>query len=158
MFDRVANTPIEIMRVDVPDGSVQRPRALKAQALPMGPALEWLKAAEALDKRLTKQEPGVLLDVLDFVCAYSSDWPSDAIRTNAAPAQIVNAFYLLKELNDPFAVAKQRKTEETERGLRMLEVLGKGGGGEMLTGLIEKHLKEASADSEKSSASTHGES
>lgn len=151
-FDRVANTPIDVLAVAVPDSqhaNVTHQKRLKAAALPMGRAMAWMKEAEALEKRLLAQEDGVLDDVLDFVCEYSPDWPADSIRVNAAPAQIVNAFYLLKELNDPFAVAKQKREEATERGLRMLEALGKTGSSS-INSLIDKHLKEASADSAKS--------
>lgn len=165
-FDRVANLPIEIMRVPVQDPSmlqVRHEKALKAAALPMRRAVEWMAGAAELDARLAAADAGkgdaqaALQAVLEYVLAYDPAWPAEAVREHASGPQIVNAFYLLRELNDPFAVAKSKKREEEERGLRMFEALAKAGN-PAVNSLIEKHLREASADSEKSSVLTPGKS
>ena len=158
-MERLLNTPVEVLRVPVPDArdkGVMRETKLTAAALPMRRAMEWLEEAKRMDARIAAADSGnedpvkVLADVAEFVAAYNPNWPADAICENATAVQIVEALYLLRELNDPFAVAKARKQAEEDRGLRMFEALAKANP-QAVQGLIDKHSQLASADSQKSS-------
>jgi len=133
--ERIArNTPMEIMRIAVPDGEVKRERAVMAQAKPMEPGLDWLQGAERIQERLDaasqdiRTDPESYLEALkqatEHVLAYNPDWPADAIRTEATGQQITGAMLTLMELNDPFAVRRKRQAEEIER---MIGIVGKDG-------------------------------
>jgi hypothetical protein len=150
----IANTPKSIMRIAVPDGSVKREKDIKATALPMLRAIEWLDEAKRLEAVMldaTTQEALMesMSAVVDAICDYDPDWPHDAIRENASAIQITNALSILMEMNDPLAAARAKKEEEAERGLKMLERLG---GGVNLQPLIEKHISEAFAESRNGTA------
>lgn len=141
----IANTPVSIMRVPVSDGTVTREKDVKASALPMSRALQWMDEAETIGKALLSaatpdERAEAMSSILDVVCGYSDGFPVDAIRENASAVQVVSAFEMLKEINDPLAVARAKQEAEQEKSLAMLSKLPQS----VMEGLIQKHISEAS--------------
>lgn len=138
----IANESVEVLRVEIQDGEVRRPKKLFARALPMRPAMAWLKEAGALEAQLNTDE-GVLA-LAEFIAGYDPAWPAEAILERCSGPQVMEAFYALKDMNDPLAVARKRAAEEQGRGLRMIEALGKANP-DGLAALVDRASSNASA-------------
>jgi hypothetical protein len=158
---KALNLHVEIMQVEVQAGNVRRPKAVKARALPIARAVEWTERATELDKALGEARKDkeryqaaqlALLAILDHLLAYDTagEWPVEAIKKQATPEQVLGAFYQLRELNDPFFLQERLQREQTALAVKMLEAL-KGTNSPALEKFIQKHVQEASSDSEASS-------
>ena len=171
--------PILVVELPDPrDSTIRRPKTLHARALPMRAAMEWLADAEQIEAGLNgapapkpvirggeqlkpfnkgdipgagfDTQPDALQALAAFVAAYDKTWPVEAIIEQATGPQLVNAFYALKELNDPLAVVRARQQAEQERGLRMFEMMAKAAP-EAAARLVEQHSGVTSARSAESS-------
>lgn len=127
---QLTNTPVSIMCIPVKDGVITRDKHIKAQALPMALAMQWTEDADALSLALLSATTAAarteaMEKILDAVATYSSDFPTEAIRENASAVQVISAFELLRELNDPLAVAKEKQQAEMDKNMDNLRTLQK---------------------------------
>lgn len=127
---QLTNTPMSIMCIPVKDGAITRDRHIKAQALPMTLAMQWTEDADALSVALlSAATPGdrakAMDKILDVVATYAADFPADAIRENASAVQVISAFEVLRELNDPLAVAREKQQAEMDKNMDNLRLMQK---------------------------------
>lgn len=98
-----------------------------AKALGIQDALTWSEEAEKIHEDYaaangdrTKQK-SAMLDIIDCVASYPWVKHDDAliedIKKTASSEQIVNAFYLLRDINDPFVVAAKREERSQKEEL-----------------------------------------
>ena len=116
------------MCIPVKDGALTREKHIKAQALPMTLAMAWTEEADKLSAALLSASgPGervkAMEAMLDAVCDYDKAFPAQDIRDNASAVQVATAFEVLRELNDPLAVAREKQQAEQNRNMELLAKL-----------------------------------
>jgi hypothetical protein len=150
-MELITNKPVQVMVLEIPDDrGVLRQKPLYARAKPMRLAMEWLDEANVLEAALNGgpsptprvrnaapfvkgEEPGGTFDstpdalqaLAAFVAAYNPEWPVEAILDQATGPMIMNAFYTLKDMNDPLAVVRAKRQKSRDDGLRMFELMAK---------------------------------
>jgi hypothetical protein len=127
---QLTNTPVSVMCIPVKDGAVTRDKHIKAQALPMALAMQWTEDADALSAALLSAATGpdrakAMGGILDAVATYAADFPAQDIRDNASAVQVISAFEVLRELNDPLAVAREKQQAEMDKNMENLRTLQK---------------------------------
>ena len=155
----LTNAPVEIMRIPVTDGTVKRDKPIKATALPMLAAMEWTEEADMLSASLLSaktqaERVEAITAILECVCDYDETFPAADIRSAASAQQVSTAFEILRELNDPLAVAREKQEAKMTKDLALLEKLG---GPDKMKELIEKHVSAAVSDSQNGSIVIHSE-